>query len=88
MIRLINNWQGAWKALSVQISAAGAAAVAAWGALPQEFKDQIPADYIRGAAFVSFILIMAGRVIAQPKAFPTTEVSNDSGTAEKDPAAL
>jgi hypothetical protein len=66
-VKLIPNWRRAWRMASVQF----AAVAVAWGSLPTETQTSIlsaigmPAERVPA---VLGLLILAGRLIDQPKA--------------------
>jgi len=64
-MKLVQDWQNAWKWLSVQIPTVGAACLAAWVALPDSLRDNIPHRYIE--VFAIFILMsgVGGRLVKQ-----------------------
>ena len=77
ILKLIPNWRKAWRMFSMQVSALGAAAVGSWGLMPPEWQAQIPTEYVRWAAGLSFVFIMLGRVIAQPVVQPAPPTPPD-----------
>ncbi len=67
---LIPNWRKAWRMISVQAMAAGAAVQAAWAALGDDMKGALGPDALKYVAYLTIALLligMGGRVIKQPK---------------------
>ncbi|MGI4936560.1 MAG: hypothetical protein ACRYF5_07415 [Janthinobacterium lividum] len=65
-IELVEDWKRARKWLSVQIPVAGAALLASYGALPDEWKSAIPHCAVTATAITFLIGGAVGRVISQP----------------------
>lgn len=65
-MKLIPEWRYAWKMFSVQANAIGVAIVGAYEALPQEFKNAIPAQWVLAAAGATLVLGGIGRLVHQP----------------------
>ncbi len=67
---LIPNWRKAWRMISVQAMAAGAAVQAAWAALGDDMKSALGPDALKYVAYLTIALLligMGGRVIKQKK---------------------
>lgn len=63
--KLIKNWRHAWRMFSVNAMGWGAAALAAWPALPPDLKATIdPAIFVRCVAGL-LVLGILGRLIDQ-----------------------
>ena len=56
-MKLIDNWQQAWKMFSVQAMAAGVAVQGAYVALPDSFQQVIPHEWMH---YISIGLLVAG----------------------------
>jgi hypothetical protein len=77
-MRLIDDWKDAWKFWSVQLGILGTvltsvllaspdAALMAWGAFPDEFKQFIPPHWMPFIGVGIFACSMVARVIQQQK---------------------
>jgi hypothetical protein len=66
-VKLIDEWKNAWRFLSVQIPAAGAAITLAWSQLPADWKSAIPTWMITVCVVLFFIAAIAGRFVSQKK---------------------
>lgn len=70
-MKLIAEWKKAWRMLSVQLSALGAAVSAAWVLLPHETQESILS--VMGVtepgviAMVGFVAVVYSRIVYQPK---------------------
>lgn len=70
-MKLIAEWKKAWRMLSVQLSALGAAVSAAWVLLPHETQESILS--VIGVtepgviAMVGFVAVVYSRIVYQPK---------------------
>ncbi|UXE39611.1 DUF7940 domain-containing protein [Raoultella ornithinolytica] len=74
-MKLIENWQSAWKMWSVRILAALAIVATSWAAVPDSVKSLIPEQYL--GYIVGFVSVCAAiaRIIKQ-----FSLDSNSSGT--------
>jgi len=77
-LQLVTYWRDAWKFWSVKLAALGTAlvtfatlfpdaALQAWFALPDEFKQVIPPSYVQGFGVVLMALSLIARIIKQQK---------------------
>jgi len=64
-MKLVDDWKQAWKWYSVQGPAIGLALIAAWSALPDEFKASFTAGQLQVAGAVLLVLTVGGRLVAQ-----------------------
>jgi len=73
-IRLIDEWRQAHTFASVRVSAAfatvfglGPTLVSAWGALPDDLKQQLPQGWARFIAVAGFVLVLLARIFTIDK---------------------
>jgi hypothetical protein len=63
--RLVSNWRRAHRMLSVQLTALNGAAVAAWSALPEDWRAAIPHQLVVGAGIALFVGTIVARLVDQ-----------------------
>ena len=75
-VRLIENWKDCWKFWSLQLATLGTvityvfltfpdAAIMAWSAMPQEFRNTIPPTHMAYIGLTVFALSIVARVVRQ-----------------------
>lgn len=64
-MRLIPQWQRAWRWFSVQAFALQGALAAAWLAVPDTLRASVPSEWLAAAAIVLTVLGTAGRLVDQ-----------------------
>lgn len=69
-MKLIDDWKGCWKFLSVQAQALGVAISSTYAVLYDQLKDNFPPKYMIALTGAVFLLGIAGRVISQDKKEP------------------
>jgi hypothetical protein len=69
-MQLVDDWKKCYKWLSVQIPALGAATLASYAALPDDWKSAIPHWAIAVTAITFLVGGAVGRVIEQPTKAP------------------
>lgn len=69
-IQLIDDAGSAWRMLSVQAQAIGAALVTTWMLMPEEWKATISPKMMAGVALTFFVAGVVGRLVKQPKLHP------------------
>lgn len=65
-MKLIANWREAWKMYSVQALAVIAALPIIWASLPEEWRAEIPSEWIKVMVVMVAIAGILGRIIDQP----------------------
>jgi hypothetical protein len=65
-MKLIQNWKEAWKMYSVQALAVIAALPIIWASLPDEWKAEVPSEWVKALVVVVAIAGILGRIIDQP----------------------
>lgn len=70
-MKLIEEWRGCWKYLSVQANTIGVAITTTYGAMYDQLKETLPAKYMMLAVGGVFVLGIVGRLVSQaPKDVP------------------
>jgi len=64
-MRLVSDWRAAWRWFSVQAMALNGAVAAAWLALPQEWRDVFPPEWMTAGAIALMALGVVGRLVTQ-----------------------
>jgi len=64
-MKLVEGWQNAWRWFSVWCLTLSGAAPAAWLAVPDEMRRQVPAEWLAVAAVVIAIAGVFGRLVDQ-----------------------
>lgn len=70
-MKLIPEARRAWRMFSVQASLIGAAIVGAWDKIPEEYRAQLPPDFLKWMIFAVFVVIPVLRIIDQGGATKT-----------------
>lgn len=64
-MKLVDDWRGALRWLSVQIPAINAAFLVTWANLPAKFQEALPVPWVIGIAVGLLVLGVVGRLIKQ-----------------------
>jgi anti-sigma-K factor RskA len=65
-MKLIDNWRSAWKMYSVQALAIIAALPVVWASLPDEWRAEVPSEWLKVMVVVVALAGILGRIIDQP----------------------
>jgi len=66
-MKLVDDWENAWRWFSVWCLAASGAAPAAWLAVPADMRDAVPATWLAASAVAIAVLGLVGRIVDQDK---------------------
>lgn len=70
-MKLDPNWRRAWRWYSMHAMTLATALIGAWMAMPEDWREAAPEGVVHGAAIVSLVLGMLGRLVVQaPKDKP------------------
>lgn len=75
-MKLIDEWDKAWRMLSVQAMTAAAAIQGAWLSIPPDLKSSVPSQWVHYLTIGLLVLGVAGRLVKQDS------VSSPSTSAE------
>lgn len=64
-IRMVSNWQRAWRWYSVNMPMLAAALLATWATLPEKLQDSFTPTELKLIALTLVVLGVAGRLIDQ-----------------------
>jgi len=64
-MKLVDDWKNAWRWFSVWCLTISGAAPAAWLAVPDEMRRQVPAEWLAVAAVVIAVAGVFGRLVDQ-----------------------
>lgn len=72
MIKMVPDWQAAWRWWSIRAMTAALAVQGAWFAIPDDLRAGIPDAWGQAVTAVLLVLGIAGRLVAQqpPEALP------------------
>lgn len=98
-MKLIENWQQAWKLKSVQVGAASAFFYAlillseqflgVWNVIPQELKNKIPENVAEWVGIFVGVAMVLARLKKQPELHKVNQfVTVTAGHSNKDPGAV
>lgn len=78
-MRLVDDWHKAWRWLSVQALALGAALQGAWLAVPADLKASVPSKYVTAITMTILVVGLVGRFLT----FTPPKEKEDAGPAHE-----
>ena len=64
-MKMVPNWQSAWRWLSIQFPLLNTAFLGTWSVLPDKFQDALPLPWVIGIAIALIVIGMLGRLVKQ-----------------------
>lgn len=64
-MKIVKNWQNAWRWFSVQCLTLSLAINGAWAAIPTEWRETVSADYLTYGTIALMVLGTIGRLVDQ-----------------------
>ena len=64
-LQLIPNWMRSHRMGSMRMMGGAQALIRGWLAIPREWQEKVPVEWVATAAFVALLFGMAGRVFRQ-----------------------